>query len=88
MDNFGFIFYIEFKIETMEASKFKTGCTYLICDKEKLNTIKITVLPYREDTYYIHWHDEGKGQFCSKEFFDNCFDIVKVLPQETVRMRF
>jgi len=67
--------------------KFKTGKTYLISDKEKLNKIKITVLTCNEDIYYIHWHDESKGQFCCRYFFDECFDIIKELPKENIVMR-
>ncbi len=68
----------------MPIPKFKAGKTYLISDKEKLNIIKITVLPYNVDAYYIHWHDDGKGQCCCQLYFDECFDIVKELPKENI----
>lgn len=66
----------------MRTYKFTAGRSYLISDQQKLNIIKISVLEYEEDIYYIYWHDEQIGQLCSKVFFDESFDLIKELQTE------
>lgn len=63
----------------MKTYKFEPGRSYMISDVEKRCTAKITVLSCKKNVYYIHWHDEGKGEFCCSDFFDECFEIIKEL---------
>ena len=71
----------------MGSCKFKDNSSYLISDPEELVTIKISVQDCDSETYYIYWHDEKKGEFCSKEFFDTSFIMVEELSNERSKMQ-